>query len=393
MRIAFYAPLKSPSHPTPSGDRQVARLLMEALSLAGHEVELVSGFRSFEGVGDPAAQAALREQGGVVAAALLERWLQGPAAARPELWFTYHLYYKAPDWLGPVVCRRLGLPYVVAEASYAAKRAAGAWAIGHVAVQEALLCAHLALCPTADDMPALQSVVRVGTPVRRLPPFLDPAPYQAAAQDREVHRSRLVRAYGLDPGVPWIVVAAMMRAGDKCASYEVLARVLAGLGDLPWQAVVAGDGPAAASIRSQLEAAAPGRCRFAGQCDADQLAGVYAASDLCVWPAVNEAYGMAMLEAQAAGVPVVSSAVRGVPDVVQDGLTGLLAPQGDPAGLTMRVRTLLVDPARRRQMGQNAARFVARERSTAHAAASLYDALGALVLAGPAPRAGQGAPA
>ena len=41
MRIAFYAPLKSPNHPVPSGDRRVARLLMDALLLAGHEVELV----------------------------------------------------------------------------------------------------------------------------------------------------------------------------------------------------------------------------------------------------------------------------------------------------------------------------------------------------------------
>ncbi len=47
MHIAFYAPLKSPNHPVPSGDRQMARLLIAALRLAGHSVEIASELRSF----------------------------------------------------------------------------------------------------------------------------------------------------------------------------------------------------------------------------------------------------------------------------------------------------------------------------------------------------------
>ena len=47
MRIGFYAPLKAPDHPVPSGDRQMARHLMAALGAAGHGVELVSRLRSF----------------------------------------------------------------------------------------------------------------------------------------------------------------------------------------------------------------------------------------------------------------------------------------------------------------------------------------------------------
>ena len=389
MRIAFYAPLKSPTHPTPSGDRRVARLLMDALVLAGHQVDLVSDFRSFEGRGDASAQAALRAQGDAIAASLLQTWCGGPRSAWPDLWLTYHLYYKAPDWLGPPVCRRLGIPYVVAEASYAPKRAGGPWAIGHAAVHDALRCADLLLCPTADDVPALRLAVQPQARVQRLPPFLDPAPYQAAAAAREPHRARLAQSLGLDPSVPWIVVSAMMRPGDKTASYEILAQVLARVVDQPWQMLVAGDGLAGPAIRSLLEQAAPGRCRFAGECDADALAAVYAACDLCVWPAVNEAYGMAMLEAQAAGVAVVSCAVRGVPDVVVDGVTGLLAADGDVAGLADRVRSLLQDPARRAGMGAAAARFVAGERSTAQAARLLQDALAPLGAAA-APQGAQG---
>src|SRR5437868_734111 len=121
MRIAFYAPLKPPHHPVPSGDRTMARLLIAALEQAGHTVEVAALLRSRDGCGDPARQARLRRLGARLAARYVRR-RGGDAAPRPELWFTYHLYYKAPDWLGPAVADALAIPYVVAEASLAAKR-------------------------------------------------------------------------------------------------------------------------------------------------------------------------------------------------------------------------------------------------------------------------------
>src|SRR5215468_5087293 len=101
MRIAFYAPLKPPTHPVPSGDRRVARLLMAAFGRANHRVELASRFRSRDGVGDPVRQQALAELGHHLARRLARQYQARPPAERPELWFTYHVYYKAPDWLGP----------------------------------------------------------------------------------------------------------------------------------------------------------------------------------------------------------------------------------------------------------------------------------------------------
>lgn len=377
MRIAFYAPLKSPTHGTPSGDRRVARLLMDALQMAGHTVDLVSDFRSFDGSGDVQRQARLRNEGATIARSLVQRWRDG-ADTRPDLWFTYHLYYKAPDWLGPDVSAALGIPYVIAEASYAPKRSSGPWAMGHAASARAIGAAALLLCPTGDDVAGLQLVACAHTPVLRLPPFLDPTPYQAAARDRAAHRASLSAAHGLDAACAWMVVAAMMRLGDKLASYTLLAAALARLGDLPWRLVIAGDGPARAEIEILLQRAAPGRACFLGQCGAQAMAGVYAAGDLCIWPAVNEAYGMAMLEAQAAGLPVVSCAVRGVPDVVCDGVTGLLAAPGDAHDLARCARLLLLDPARRVRMGQAAARFVGRERSTEQAAGTLKHLLAGL---------------
>jgi glycosyltransferase involved in cell wall biosynthesis len=176
--------------------------------------------------------------------------------------------------------------------------------------------------------------------------------------------------------VPWIVVAAMMRTGDKLASYRALAAALGRLVDLPWRLVVAGDGPARPEVEAALETAAPGRTVFLGAVVTKELAEVYAAGDLYAWPAVNEAYGMAMLEAQAAGVPVVSVATRGVPDVVIDGRTGVLAASENQ--LTDALRDLLTDSARRAPLGRDAAAFIAAERSVEAAAARLKILLGAL---------------
>jgi glycosyltransferase involved in cell wall biosynthesis len=93
---------------------------------------------------------------------------------------------------------------------------------------------------------------------------------------------------------------------------------------------------------------------------------------------VNEAYGMALLEAQAAGVPVVSCNTRGVPDVVLDGRTGILVRYGDEGAFAEALRELLTDSARRRALGTEAARYVGAERSLERASARLGTALAAL---------------
>jgi glycosyltransferase involved in cell wall biosynthesis len=182
--------------------------------------------------------------------------------------------------------------------------------------------------------------------------------------------------HGLDPSVPWIAVAAMMRPGDKLASYGALARSLGQLRDLSWQLLVAGDGPARAEVEAAFAAVVPGRVTFLGALSLEEVAATYAAADLCVWPAVNEAYGMAMLEAQAAGVPVVSCATRGVPDVVEHGITGLLAPAGDERALAGLARELLLDEDRRLRMSAAAVSFAAGERSIESAALHLGTLLG-----------------
>jgi Glycosyl transferases group 1 len=367
MRIAFYAPLKPPDHRIPSGDRRMGLLLMEALAAAGHEVRLACRFRSREGAGDPERQRRLARLGSGLARRLSQRYLARPPEARPQLWFTYHLYYKAPDHLGPPVSAALGIPYVVAEPSHAGKRAKGPYAVGHAAAAAAIAEADALILLNAADR---AGVLELADPARchRLLPFLGPE--ATPRPPRATARAELAAELDLDQPVPWLLAVAMMRAPDKLASYRALARALGRLKGEPWHLIVVGDGPEREQVRASF-ADVRSRVTFAGRRDPDDLARFYAAADLFVWPAVNEAYGMAILEAEAAGLPVVAGRTGGVPDIVADGESGLLVRPEDDVGFAAAVGRLLEDPELCRRLGQAAAARVAARHGFAAAAQGL----------------------
>jgi len=357
--IAFYAPMKPPDHPVPSGDRRMARLLIQALERAGHRVELASRFCSRDPQGDPERQSRLSRIGQGLARRALRRYRARPSAQRPDAWLTYHLYYKAPDWIGPRVAEGLSIPYLAAEASVAPKRAGGPWDLGHRATLAALETSSAVITLNPDDEPCLPE----GCKIHRLRPFLEAAPYRAAAAERPRHRAALAHRYAMDQAVPWILAVGMMRAGDKTASYRLLAETAAELQDVAWQLLIVGDGPSRREVMDCFAAVsssgAGDRVRFAGQVDASELSPILAASDVYAWPAVREAYGMALLEAQAAGVPVVAGNYGGVASIVEDGQTGLLAAPGDRTAFRDALRGLLRDAVRREQMGHAALAKVA----------------------------------
>lgn len=359
MRIAFHAPLKSPTHPTPSGDRLMARLLMKAAGLAGHDVVLASRLRTWDGTGDAQRQNRIRGLGARLAARLVRRYQDSLPDKRPEIWLTYHVYHKAPDWLGPAVTSALRIPYVIVEPSVSGRQADGPWRIGHEATLAAIAHADAILSMSAKDHAGLRPLVTKPDRLQMFPPFIDAQPFTAAHACRRKHRNELSRRARLDPAMPWLSVAAMMRSGDKLQSYRTLARILMRLRDLDWVLLVAGDGPARSDVVESFAGLGPHRVRYLGVLDPDQLASVYAASDLYLWPAVREAYGLALLEAQAAGCPVIAGRYGGVPDIVVDGVTGQIVAPEDDLAFANAVRLLLADPGRRASMGRDAARHVA----------------------------------
>jgi glycosyltransferase involved in cell wall biosynthesis len=355
MRIAFYAPMKPPDHPVPSGDRRMARLLVAALRHAGHRVEVASRLRSRDGAGDPVRQMRLARAGAATAARLLRRYRGQPPGHRPRVWMTYHLYYKAPDWLGPAVSAGLGIPYIAVEASLASKRATGPWARGHDAAVSALAHAAAVIALNPADIECLPHPARVHS----VAPFLDPAPYRAAAVRRDTARAALAAQFAIPAEAPWLLTVAMMRPGDKLTSYRQLATALLRVTNHDWRLLIAGDGPARPAVADAFAWAAPGRVHWLGAWPSDRLPALYAASDILVWPAHNEAYGMALLEAQAAGLPVLAGAGGGVASIVRDGHTGVLTPPGDGAAFAAALEALLAAPARRRAMAAAALAMVA----------------------------------
>ena len=144
----------------------------------------------------------------------------------------------------------------------------------------------------------------------------------------------------------------MMRTRDKLDSYRVLAEALALLKDRPWRALLVGDGPARAEVEALMAPLwRPIACASPARCRTRRCRRFMPRADLYLWPAINEAYGMAFLEAQAAGLPVVAGRTGGVPAVVADGVTGLLTPVGDAAAFAAAVARLLDDAGRTRAPG------------------------------------------
>src|SRR3954470_5661184 len=210
--------MKDPGHPAPSGDRTMGRLLLKALGKAGFRPELASALRSWDRIGDTAFQDEVRRRAGIEADRLVARWTGARSGDRPRLWFTYHLYYKAPDWIGPPVADALGIPYVVAEASRAGKRARGAWASAHAGAEAALDRADAIFVMTEADREALERHRRNGQRLLELPPFID----------LEEWSDPPTTTPG-GAGVARLLTVAMMRHGDKLASYRMLAAALAGV--------------------------------------------------------------------------------------------------------------------------------------------------------------------
>ncbi len=363
--VAFYAPLKSPNHPLPSGDRTMARLLMKALDRAGFKPQLASELRSLDKNGDRQVQENLKRQSLVEASRLIAHYSAMRQEDRPCLWFTYHVYYKAPDWIGPQVSTALKIPYVIAEGSRAAKRAKGPWALGHEGAEKALDSANAILVMTAKDRVALER----GRPSRQrlidLPPFIDAEEWPSPSPKQTPETSRLL-------------TVAMMRDGDKLASYRILASALERIADLPWTLDIVGDGEARASIE-HLFAPFRDRICFHGAIESrSDLAALYRGADLFVWPAVNEAYGMVFLEAQLFGCAVIAGHFGGVASVVKPEETGLLIPPGDGAAFADGIRNLLVHPERLQEFGRNAQRFVSGQRNLDNAGLRLREALSSL---------------
>ena len=355
--VAFYAPLKPPDHAIPSGDRLMARLLIDCMTNAAYQVEIASKLRVFVKHSDDlvavkqieaAAQSEIQR--------LTTLWTQQGA---PALWFCYHPYYKSPDLIGPVLCKAFNIPYVTAEASYSRRRTQGVWEDLQKQVITSIRDAAVNICFTERDKIGLSD----GAPTANLVslrPFIDTTAFVQHSKSSEVAH---------------LVTVAMMRSGDKMNSYVRLAKALEHLLHLPWTLSVVGDGPSQGKVQALFADFPKERVIWHGRQDRAEIAALFARSTLYVWPGCGEAYGLAYLEAQAAGLPVVAYATAGVPEVVESGYSGILTPLDNDKLFAAAIEKLLSNEKERAFMSRQARSNVELKHSFKQASTALHSIL------------------
>ncbi len=353
MRIAFYCPNKALADANPSGDQTIAQGIFHTLEAYGHDCAEMSRFRarwfwkSVRGWG----RAAMEIEGA---------WLQA-RMFRPELWFTYHSYYKSPDVIGPVISRWASIPYVLFQPMFSTRRRKDpSTRIGFYLNRFALRSATHAFTNNLLDLPALHRILPQQC-VTYLAPGVFPEEFQ-----RDPTAGRAVRRkYGISPEQPVLMTAARFREGVKTRSLEYLFRALAPLvhDSPPFQLLVVGDGPMENQLKHLAFHVLPGRVIFCGRIPRSQMFRYYSAADVFVFPGIEESLGMVYLEAQACGLPVVALDTAGVPQSVRPNQTALLVHQDEGAAFVGAVRKLLTDPGLRAALAANGPRFIAEERN------------------------------
>ena len=175
----------------------------------------------------------------------------------------------------------------------------------------------------------------------------------SAAAEQTIGREEVRRALGI--GADDLVVGTLGRLtaikgqGDLVEAFAGLDRRNGG----PWLLLV-GDGEERVALqRRAQELGAADRVVFAGW--RDDIYNLLRAMDIFALPSWNEGMGKALVEAMYVGIPPVVTAVGGVPEIVDDGETGLLVPARRPDRMREALAELAADPDRRRGMGRAAA--------------------------------------
>ncbi len=134
---------------------------------------------------------------------------------------------------------------------------------------------------------------------------------------------------------------------------DLALHALAGLKELEWEWYIAGDGPYRATLEALVrEQGLQERVHFLGWLERPALIEWYHRANLFLFPSRHEGMPNAVLEAMAAGLPVVATRIAGSEELVLDGLTGRLVPPEDAEALREALRPLLVEAGLRQRMGK-----------------------------------------
>ena len=268
------------------------------------------------------------------------------------------MFYKAPDLIGPKISAALKIPYVVAEASHSPKRARGRWSLFHEEVEKTIAHADLIIGMNTNDRGGIKQILQEDTRYEELRPFLKID--KNHSENKIIVRQYLEKRHKLSLDSIWLLTVGMMRDGDKFASYKILSEALTKINATKnWDLIIIGGGP----LRTEVEKLFSKKIILTGQLTPRQLQKYYLSADIFLWPAINEAYGMALLEAQSSGMPAVAGNSGGVGDILRDNETGFLSKQGDAADFADKTSTLIDNLELRRNMSRQALLITNRDHS------------------------------
>ena len=347
MRICFYAPFKPLGHPNPSGDLIIATGLYDFLVSEGHNVLIASKFRSRWIYLKPWRFPTLIKER-INTARRIRNF-------SPDIWLTYHCYYKAPDLLGPTLSKKAGIPYCIFQGIYSTKqRRKAKGCIGFYLNRHGLLQAAYLFSNRKVDHKNLKRII----PSERLS-YIRPGifPEQFCFDQNARNEMRKKWQIGQEPV---IISAAMFRPDVKTQGLKWMLSALAKLAaeNVSFKLVIAGDGSERKSLIKLAQNLLPGRVIFCGTIERDQMYRIYSGGDLFVFPGIRESLGMVFLEAQSCGLPVVAFDNGGIPEIVNQGKTAYLTSPFDEVVFCKAIKRLLADAGQRTTMGKAAAKHV-----------------------------------
>lgn len=347
MKIAYYMPFKTLGHQNPSGDLIIGTEIFDHLQQKGNIIGIVSKLRARWIYYNPVTLIKLFfEKRSVV------KNLQSPS---PDIWLTYHSYYKAPDLLGPYCCRKLTIPYVIFQGIYSTKRRKKLTTlIGFTLNKKSLQSADHIFTNKRRDLKNLSRII----PPEKLTyiaPGIQPQDFKFS--DKERKKNHMLWACENDTV---IMTAAMMRPGVKT---EGISRVIQSCSKLlekghQIRLIIAGDGECRDQLEQQANRQLPGRAVFLGKIQRKKLYKYYSSSDIFAFPGIQESLGMVYLEAQSCNLPVVAFEDWGAKEAICPGKTGLLSPASEPKSFTENIEKLILDPQLRHTLGHNGEKHI-----------------------------------
>lgn len=350
MKIAYYMPFKPMGHNNPSGDLIIGTELFQFLLGKGADIETFSSFRCRWIYLKPYLWPFL------VFEILRVFWVC--FKKKPDIWLTYHTYYKAPDIVGPLCSRFFNIPYYIFQGIYSTKRRRRLKTkVGFYLNRQALLHAEIVFSNKKIDH---NNLIRLlpSAQVVYIPPGLHPEKFRFDDQLRRVARKKLAAQEKVV-----ILTAAMFRAGVKTEGILQVIKSCRSLRERGFDILLAivGDGSTADQLKKQASDQLAEHVIFLGRQNREEMHKYYSAADIFAFPGIEESLGMVFLEAQACRLPVVAYSDWGAREAVVDGQTGLLSRAAEEDLFTANLQELVRNEELRRKMGLAAEQYVTRQ--------------------------------